>query len=405
MSFRRWFYSLRGKEKSLLDYYNYEVGNLIICREGEYGLSYTLFQDFLEFKNFFIETKSEERTFFEVIVGNYPQKFYLDIDAKTDVISEEQSLAYISEVRDKVREFFCALTPFPFNILVFSSCGGTKISYHIVVDKVCVINHLQNKHIFQKFMETLDPEQSKFIDISLMKSTQNFRLVGCTKYSHNRYKRLTSLSINREGESYTIKEEGRIFLIKLLQESLISATQICVCIPPFEIKKKREFNSNAIIVVDEGVLESIEMLYRKEYEVSEYDDVPYSILDVVQEEENYALVICKRNEPSYCKLCQRIHEHQNPFFIICGEEYNIFWNCRRTEKKLFLGKLKKVSPPPKECSSKESLEKLPKRYQPPEPKPINLDEFRDSQRIFNGYSNSKPKTKSGKTAIPIKIYN
>ena len=49
----------------------------------------------------------------------------------------------------------------------------------------------------------------------------------------------------------------------------------------------------------------------------------------------------KRIKQSYCQLCKRIHQHENPYLLI-SEDLNVFFHCRRAppNKKLYIGTLK-----------------------------------------------------------------
>ena len=40
-----------------------------------------------------------------------------------------------------------------------------------------------------------------------------------------------------------------------------------------------------------------------------------------------------------CKLCHRIHEHQNPYLFVVGHEKHVYFDCRRHPegKKLYIG--------------------------------------------------------------------
>ena len=42
-----------------------------------------------------------------------------------------------------------------------------------------------------------------------------------------------------------------------------------------------------------------------------------------------------------CRICNRAHEHENPFLLIIGYDRDIYLDCRRNEKnkKLYIGKL------------------------------------------------------------------
>ena len=66
----------------------------------------------------------------------------------------------------------------------------------------------------------------------------------------------------------------------------------------------------------------------------------------------------KRIKPSRCKICCRVHEHENPYLLIIGDERKVYFQCRRApeDRKLLLGKLKPDSTNVKEVEYKSSPE-------------------------------------------------
>jgi hypothetical protein len=332
----------KNNNKGLLERHEYSIGNLIVSRVNEKGYQFRLFDDFLEFSKYFIKIPDIKRTFFEEILENTPQKFYIDFDATTNEISLEDSLILILNIRNNLRNFIYSLTSQYFPILVFTSSGETKISYHIIVDGICVSNSKQNKYLFNKFYDQLDDK--RFIDTTLMKSKQQFRIVGCTKIGKNRYKRLCDLSIDKNGNVWDYPndiKESKERLIHMFQCSLITATQTCLYLPDFEIpNKKYSISSNLSININDEIVDKCIEMYRKTYEMKQNDILPFYTTNVVQDEDSIAMILCKRISPSYCKVCNRIHEHENPFIVIYGDDYSVIFGCRRNDEKLFLGNIK-----------------------------------------------------------------
>jgi hypothetical protein len=63
---------------------------------------------------------------------------------------------------------------------------------------------------------------------------------------------------------------------------------------------------------------------------------PYKFLGI-----NGPIVMLKRTKASCCKICNRVHEHENPYLVVVGDEKAVYFHCRRApdNKKLYLGKL------------------------------------------------------------------
>lgn len=351
-----WHGCLVGKEGrvGLLDRYDYEYGKIIIYRADT--RSFRMFDDYLDFGNYLFSVPPEQRVFFEIIWDTAPQKFYLDVDATTDQISLEDSVELAIYLCDELVKFFLEITSKVYPILVFSSHGDEKLSYHIVVDKVCVINNIQNRILFEKFMSRLD-DRSRFIDASLFKKKQQMRIWTCTKYLKNRFKALTNLSRNEKGGSWKAigTREKEIFLYTL-SSSLISNTRLCEIIPPEPepIKKKIYSESNALINVDSDVVENVLEIYRIHHNLKR---CPLDFFEVCQEENSRAMILCKRNAPSYCEKCQRVHEHENPYFLVYGELYTVLFYCRRSDQPTYLGNLKEEEEEEEEEHHEEHHEK------------------------------------------------
>jgi len=51
-----------------------------------------------------------------------------------------------------------------------------------------------------------------------------------------------------------------------------------------------------------------------------------------------SIISLKRLKPSFCKICERVHEHENPYLLVIDD--NVYFYCRRnTDKNLPLGKI------------------------------------------------------------------
>lgn len=65
-------------------------------------------------------------------------------------------------------------------------------------------------------------------------------------------------------------------------------------------------------------------------------DFPFKLSDI-----KGSLVLLKRYTPSYCKMCDRVHENENPYLVVAGYNRDIYFYCRRADKgrRLYLGSL------------------------------------------------------------------
>ena len=58
--------------------------------------------------------------------------------------------------------------------------------------------------------------------------------------------------------------------------------------------------------------------------------------------ENGNMIELTRHAPTYCEVCQRTHEHENPFLIIAGIRRLVYMDCRRSDRRFLLGSISEV---------------------------------------------------------------
>jgi hypothetical protein len=375
-----WFATLIDRDgcHGLLSTFEYQKGNIVICRGDT--RKFRAFDDYIEFGRYLYDLPPEDRVFFEVILERSPQKFYLDIDASSDDISLEDSIVFIEYLVEEVGKLFLEVIGKRYPILVYSSHGAGndhKISYHIIVDGICLLGCHQNKILFSRLMERLD-DRKRFIDGCLFKRVQQMRIWTCTKHGHDRYKRLTTLSTDANGKQFvppTGMRETKLFL-SLLGSSLISHTLVCDILPAFPEppRQKIEIDSDAEVQVDDDLVVEIMSLYCRYHDL---DSCPFDFLNVAQEDGFRAMVLCKRIAPSWCERCKRVHENENAYFLVWGNEYHVSFCCRRHERNLYLGALRKVvkeevveqqEPGPSVFERLQAIRPRPLDLTPPAPK-------------------------------------
>jgi hypothetical protein len=105
---------------------------------------------------------------------------------------------------------------------------------------------------------------------------------------------------------------------------------------PEQFSKTKTFEKGEDIEHDLA-MEAIVMLAHSVGTVPESDNFPF-VFDKV----DGPFVILKRRKASKCRLCNRVHHHQNPYLLIVPDTKNVFFHCRRAppDKKLYIGCLK-----------------------------------------------------------------
>jgi hypothetical protein len=383
----KWYTYLKNNEEgkkgsALLDYEILEDNNLVVCHKLKY-LNFGRFNTYLEFAKYMIKnTPEENRCFFECIFGDKNQRPYFDIEFYSNEegvkIGEENHELCLKEedadesVKCLVQCIFEELSeqtsnenPLKINkshILVFTShslpkpeTNTIKKSYHIIIEGFCVNNYKDNKEFHDRVVRRMPEKWVNIIDHSVYNSLRQLRIVGNMKWQSNRFKILNeNLTLNYNKKSgFLPKVEPESVshkLILLLESSLVSQTSSCIvlnCKPEEKknnyIKKdsdtEREGGFNPL--TPEDITEALKLCYK--YAGLEFGDsrFPYTYLKTVEDNGISSLILLRRLRPSICAICDRKHEHENPYLIIHGENREIYLDCRRNNenKKLHVGTL------------------------------------------------------------------
>jgi len=368
---KRWYYRLipqPGRSRSgyfrcLNDEYPEEtlehkivVGKECIKKDGKRSRMFAVFDSYVELFLYQNRYKPAEKNFYEIIIGKFPQKPHFDIDIKEDEIenfgdsldSNKDLDSFAKAVKDNLIE--CAIKvcssvrtniDISHDVLVYQSHSRAhhdkqKRSFHVVLHHYCHADHHQAAAFYKRVIDEMKPEFANYVDHSVYSSRQNFRLLGHQKINSNRPKLFQNPMLYK-GKVFEHKydidfdedPENRLNLLKVesLKESLVSWVEDCEYLPAFETEEERTKKKN---YEDLGDL-SIETITEAKL-ILDQKNFPFVIRDI-----KGPIISLRRLRPSFCEVCQRTHEHENPYLLIV--EDNIYFCCRRTEgKKLLLGK-------------------------------------------------------------------
>jgi hypothetical protein len=158
------------------------------------------------------------------------------------------------------------------------------------------------------------------------------------KYEKENTKTLSEeLSYNFKIPSRYSSDKGKDLYI--LYSSLVGKIEKCSILMGFEPEKKVFIPVEGAASEDD--LEEVMILFSKD---SQFKKGSFDKAEVVEESGN--LIIPLRSHGPYeCETCDRVHEAENPYLIVKGEEREIYFDCRRTgniPKRKFIGKLGRV---------------------------------------------------------------
>ena len=351
-----WYYSLKEKNNSkglFADYpRNVIRGKMLVCWdfydevEHKTHRLYTLFKNYIEFALYHFSLPEHMRCFYEIILGENPQKPHFDLDislskynlSEMDVNKILENLVQAIIITLDQKDVKINLEK---HICIYQSHGIDKFSFHIVINNYCHTNNEEAKAFYEEVMTKLSPEYIKWIDRQVYSITQQFRCLGSQKHGTNRVKNFIPVwnfqnkTIHHQYEEETDSEK-RLFLIQL-NESIVSArTSECTLLPPFRkfTDVDTTYTANEDIDMDEAK-EAMNLLAKSGGINWKSSKNPFRF-DRIEG----PFVVLKRVKSSRCRICKRIHEHQNPYLWIANDGA-VYYHCRRAppEKKLFVGKL------------------------------------------------------------------
>lgn len=350
-----WYYCLIPKENSKGLFSDYPRSSLLnkflICWDFQDTTKnrkmYHCFDSFLDFAIFYFKVPEQMRTFYEIILGEFPQKIHFDIDIDIHVEAKDIDKKILNDLINSVIKLVPEIKVEK-DVCIYSSHGEKKKSYHLIINHFCHKNNEEAKSFYYKVMSTLPKEyfENQLIDSSVYSKTQQFRTLGSTKIAANRVKIFHEKWIFNDtiiehiyDEEY--EDEKTKFLVQF-EESIVSARfSNCKLLPSFEkpaeFEKKTQTNYEKGEDIDyELAVEAINLLAHSMNIEATDPNFPFKF-DKIEA----PFIILKRVKPSRCRICKRVHEHQNPYLFITPKEKYVFYHCRRSkaDKKLFLGTL------------------------------------------------------------------
>ena len=315
----KWYNFLIRNEtnKYLLQYEKVSSSSLIICQETE-TRKFCKFKTYFDFYKYIsTNVNINYHCFYEVIFGHLPQKIYFDIDIP--ILEEE--ITYLESKNILLELITCIKNEIPCildsDIMIFNSHGPNKYSYHIVVDNWCFLDNKLNKLFYKIIMEKYPQKYHKFIDDSMYKSIQQFRIYNSHKWNTSRTK---YLDVNSKWILDTsIYSDENLKELYILGSSLISNISNCKILPFYKEKIENIINYEILDVNIDKIINKCKTMM----------NFPFNF---VKTENN--LIILERMEKSYCKACDRIHDNIDPYLIVIDN--TVYLNCRRCDINQYL---------------------------------------------------------------------
>jgi len=319
--------------------------------------------------------------FYELIqIG--PRKIYIDIDLERkeyEKISDKYPdfILFGEILKDQIilnlTEYFKSKNitlDLSQDILLYTSHGPNKRSYHILVDNYCFNDHQEVGDIIFNVQQSLPEEMRKFLDLSIYKSIQAFRtLYSCKENSYLdnnvrfktfqtewcyfdqtiRYKyRNDEIRLMDEFSKNRSELDRKKLLMKInLQHAQVSCVQtyyplqyMSHMVSEKYIERHNKKYSNVEFETITGGVEPQKSNIFKLFN----EKLPELKNVYVLQDTSEGLIGLKRKRSAHCPQCRRIHDNVGAYISVIGLHGDVFFKCHRArdygiDKSIFLGTL------------------------------------------------------------------
>jgi hypothetical protein len=198
------------------------------------------------------------------------------------------------------------------DILLYSSHGPTKQSYHLILPNHSHANHVHAKAFATSVRQNVAPEVRMYIDAGVYNPLQLFRLMWSTKVGKGRPK-VECSDWNYRGVAICAPSPSTDPLMTFAR-SLVGWTANCTPLPVWA-SPEPSFVPKRFLTEDAE--EAIALLSTD----------PALRTCRFQARASGAVIALRRMSPGYCPLCSRAHEHDNAYLVI--RDKKVFYKCHR----------------------------------------------------------------------------
>jgi len=344
-----------GDSRALLKDYPDAFNYLVICaapatlpgsikpfvnRDGKQARLFAVFRDVLAFWEYMRSWPADRQNFFEVVPGHRAQKPHFDID-----VSATKALHYLPQTLDEVAHTVLAqvvegclaifaqwqLQPsLEEQLLVYSSHGDDKRSFHVVWHGYCHENNLEAEAFYSAVLAWINTHHGdryvKLVDDAVYSTLQNFRLLGSAKANSNRTKMLHhELSFPQYTVTHRYRDKNAYQSLERqalmdLSESLLTNINDCHMLPRLVVNKPRQSERYYSEDLCENDVQECLALMRKKI-----TEAPFTVREVTG-----SVIALNREAPSWCPICinqEEPHMADHPFLVVI--DHAVYWKCRR----------------------------------------------------------------------------
>lgn len=311
---------------------------------GKEDRSFTLFRSHLDVYNHMMGVPVVKRSFFEIIQGNKPQKphFDIDIEAKNGVMPDSRVI--MSEILNAMLDTLYqegVLIDMNKDVLIYCSSRPGKESYHVVVNGWMHNDNKDAKNFAKQVKSRLSSYASDYVDMSVYKPNQQFRLLHCSKLRIDNMKKPVP---QWNTGKYIITYPPVKNMYDEFAYSMVGVVFGCNMLPPFSDPEdvqheefelgtdgklrpvpKRTYDEREVVLTKEHIDKCMDELYRL---TGEPDIFTVRCTDK-------SLISLTKKRPYLCPICNRRHENENPFITVSPKGRAKYY-CRRAESAIDL---------------------------------------------------------------------
>lgn len=277
-----------------------------------------------------------KRHFYEIIDNKC--KFFLDLDAKFNDISDSEWYETIIIIKEDISNIFKKMFNKNVNIIEYQSLPSLKepkYSCHLVIPDFHFYAE-DCKNICNMLLNTTTIKYKNIIDDKVYGNRRMLRMEGSTKINSDRkkiciYKNENNIQfINTDGLITSLENTELLYTVDYQKiKNNISFSELNVKNEISIILKHNKYNYtiNDVIFVKNNIknIESIINKWHYKYKILDNNEYIFIVKSIIDN-----LIILKRIKPFFCPDCKREHEKQHPYAYI--KHNKLFFHCRRSKK-------------------------------------------------------------------------
>ena len=292
---------------------------------NELNNHYFVFNTKEEFSKWY--TDQDIKHYHEVIIGSKIQRLKFDIDIMDTIVNVIDIKKVMTTIIDTIIStihglYYCiddiVLSYKDFIVTDSSGCINEKYkhSYHIILYTYGLANYIEAKYITDNVIDNLPEDYKKYIDRSINKKLQNFRILFSSKRNSDRYKTICNKFITNSDvtllDTLILPFVGIKVLSKLCEEENLS---------------DNEENIDDNDDIDNETVKKI-INASKTYNILD----GHKIRDIKGNSINF-----DRMYPTHCYICNEIHHKDNSLILQYDDMTGcIYEYCRQGYKSRYI---------------------------------------------------------------------